>query len=175
MTKLTAAPVTSRQGAPDVRMLTTIAWVAGPTIIFVGWFLMSMIAGSQKPGGATDNTSLALVFLFALITSIPLIIVSLVGGVTTLLSESLKTLSVMNVIALAWNGIIFAIYFGLFGIIGSLPKDGFPVTGLTIAALIPIALVTIVLPIGFFLYNRRAIARATEADRALQPAISYDI
>ena len=175
MTNQTAAPVTSRQGTPDVRMLTTIAWVAGPTIIFVGWFLMGLVAGSQKPGGATDSTSLGLVFLFALITSVPLIIISLVGGVTTLLSESLRTLAVMNVIALIWNAIIFVIYFGLFGIIGSLPKDGFPVTAVTVAALIPIALVTIVLPIALFLYNRRAIKRATAAELAIEPAVSFDI
>jgi hypothetical protein len=175
MTILPAVPVTSRQGTPEVRMFTTIAWIAGPTVIFVGWFLMSMIAGSQKPGGATDNTSLGLVFLFALITSIPLIIVSLVGGVTTLLSDSLRTLSVMNVIALIWNAIIFVIYFGLFGIIGSLPKDGFPVTSLTIAALIPISLVTLVLPVALFFVNRRAIRKAMAAEAARVPADAFDI
>ena len=170
-----AATVADAQATPDIRMLTTIAWIAGPTIIFVGWFLMSIIAGSQRPGAADYETSFGLVFLFALITSVPLIIVSLIGGATTMFSESLKTQRVMNLMALIWNAIVFAIYFGLLGIIGSLPEDGFPITPLTISALIPIALVTVILPVALYLFNRRVIARAPAAVPAPLPANTYDI
>lgn len=168
------ARVAAAEAAPHARMLTTIAWIAGPTVIFVGWFLMSIIAGSQRPGGIQDGTPIALLFLFALITSVPLIIVSLIGGITTMLSSTLRTQRVMNLMALFWNGVTFAIYFGLFGIVGTLTEDGFPVTSTTVSALIPIALITMVLPIVLYLVGRRTLIRA-EAAPAPRPPDVYDI
>lgn len=175
MTNLPTAPAAEPEATPDVRMITAIAWVAGPTIIFVGWFLMSVIAGSQRPRAVQDQTSLALVFVFAVITSVPLIIVSLVGGATTMLSMSLKTQRTMNLLALIWSAIVFAIYFGLFGIVGSLPEDGFPITPLTVAALIPIALITLVLPIVLFVISRRNIRKASAAPAPTQAAYVFEI
>jgi hypothetical protein len=154
------------EATTDIRMVTTIAWIAGPTIIFIGWFLMSLISGSQRVGGLRDQTSLGLVFLFAVITSFPLIVVSLIGGGATMLSDSLRTQRVMNVMALCWNAVVFAIYFGLIGIVGTLQENGFPVTPVTVLALIPIALITTVLPIVLFVVNRRRIHRRLVAAAA---------
>ena len=176
MTSNAPAPVAEQHATPEIRLLTTIAWIAGPTLIFVGWFLMSMIAGSQKPGGRQDGTSLALVFLFAIITSFPLIVVSLIGGATTMLSASLRTQGFMNLFALIWNAAIFIIYFGLLGIVGSLPEDGFPITARTIGALIPIALITTILPIALYIINRKRIHQAASAiPTPLAVASTYDI
>lgn len=154
----------------DVRMLITIAWVAGPTVIFVGWFLMCLIAGSQRPLAGQDGTPIALLFVFALITSVPLIIISLVGGLTTMLSTSAKTQRTLNLFALLWSAIVFAIYFGLFGIVGTVTENGFPVTPKTVLALIPIALITLVLPIALFLIARGRIAQGAVPSPADSPA-----
>lgn len=159
----------------DVRMLITIAWVAGPTVIFVGWFLMSLIAGSQRPLAGQDGTPIALLFVFALITSVPLIIISLVGGLTTMLSTSTKTQRTLNLFALLWSAVVFAIYFGLFGIVGTVTENGFPVTAKTVAALVPIALITLALPIALFFVARSRIARGAIPVVAAEPAYGYDI
>ena len=170
MTTSYGSPGADEQSGPDIRILTAISWVVGPTVIFLGWFLMAVIAGSQRPGAPQDETPLALIFLFALITSVPLILVSLAGGVTTMLTSTVPNQRRMNFFGLVWNIMVFGIYFGFLGIIGSLPEDGFPITPVTISALIPISLITIVVPIVLYLINRRTIGAASTAVSATTAA-----
>ena len=174
MTNPAALAVQEREATNDVRMLVAIAWIAGPTACFVGWFLQSLIAGSQQPNPNGYDRQIGLVLLFAFITSIPLVIVSLIGAGAAIFSDRLRTQRVLNVIALVWSGMVFLLYFGLFGAVATLTKDGFPITPLTMTTLVAIALVTLAVPIVLFLLARQHLARAMSAPLPTPPE-SFDI
>ena len=174
MTNPAALAVQEREATNDVRMLVAIAWIAGPTACFVGWFLQSLIAGSQQANPNGYDRQIGLVLLFAFITSIPLVIVSLIGAGAAIFSDRLRTQRVLNVMALVWSGMVFLLYFGLFGAVATLTKDGFPVTPLTMTTLVAIALVTLAVPIVLFLLARRHITRAMSAPLPAEPE-SFDI
>jgi hypothetical protein len=160
------------EAANDVRLLVAIAWIAGPTASFVGWFLQSLIAGSQQqlPGGY--DRQIGLVLLFAFITSIPLVIVSLIGAGAAIFSDRLRTQSILNVIALVWSVMVFLLYFGVFGAVGTLTQNGFPVTTLTMATLVIIAWLTISIPVVLFFIIRR---RIKAAQNPPPPANTFEI
>lgn len=158
------------ESANDVRMLTVICWIVGPTVIFAGWFLMAVIAGRQQDTPDRPATQYGLLLLFAFITSIPLVIVSLIGAGGSIVSDRLKTQSMLNTLAFVWSLVVFGIYFGLFGLIGTLSEGGFVVTSTTVAALIPTAFVALVVPALLFVFNRRRIQRAMRELAAGQAA-----
>jgi hypothetical protein len=112
--------------------------------------------------------------LFAFITSIPLVLVSLIGAGAAVFSDRLRTQRILNIMALVWSGMVFALYFGLFGAVGTLTKDGFPVTPTTMASLVVIALLTAAVPVVLFLIARRRIA-AADATPPPAPADQFDI
>jgi len=174
MTNPAALAVQEREATNDVRMLVAIAWIAGPTACFVGWFLQSLIAGSQQVNPNGYDRQIGLVLLFAFITSIPLVIVSLIGAGAAIFSDRLRTQRVLNVMALVWSGMVFLLYFGLFGAVATLTKDGFPITPLTMTTLVAIALVTLAVPIVLFLLARQHLARAMSAPLPTPPE-SFDI
>jgi heme/copper-type cytochrome/quinol oxidase subunit 3 len=174
MTNPAAFAVTEREATNDVRMLVAIAWIAGPTMIFAGWFLQSIIAGSQNQTVDKPDTQYGLLLLFAFITSIPLVIVSLIGAGAAIFSDRLRTQRVLNTMALIWSLVVFAIYFGLFGIIGTLADDGFAVTSTTVAALVPIVLIVLAVPIVLYFAIRHRIGRVASR-RQPQPDFAYDI
>jgi len=174
MTNPAALAVQEREATNDVRMLVAIAWIAGPTACFVGWFLQSLIAGSQQANPNGYDRQIGLVLLFAFITSIPLVIVSLIGAGAAIFSDRLRTQRVLNVMALVWSGMVFLLYFGLFGAVATLTKDGFPITPLTMTTLVAIALVTLAVPIVLFLLARQHLARAMSAPLPTPPE-SFDI
>ena len=174
MTNPAALAVQEREATNDVRMLVAIAWIAGPTACFVGWFLQSLIAGSQQANPNGYDRQIGLVLLFAFITSIPLVIVSLIGAGAVIFSDRLKTQRILNTMALVWSLMVFLLYFGLFGAVATLTKDGFPITALTMTTLVAIALVTLAVPIVLFLVARQHIARAMAAPQP-EPPESFDI
>jgi hypothetical protein len=159
----------------DIRILVTIAWIAGPTLIFTGWFLASIVAGSQRSGGLSDGTPVPLLLLYALITSVPLVIISIIGGITAMLSDSVRTERALNLFALLWNLLVFGIYFGLFGITGTVQTNGFPVTAVTLAALIPLALLALAVPAALFLVTRHRMRRLVASAPAVTPPDAYEI
>jgi len=163
MSNETGLAVPEREATNDVRLIVAIAWIAGPTACFVGWFLQSLIAGSQQPTVNGNDRQIGLVLLFAFITSIPLVIISLVGAGAAVFSDRLRTQVVLNVMALVWSVMVFALYFGLFGAVATLTKDGFPVTTLTLATLVVIALLTLAVPIVLFFAARHRIKAAPSA------------
>ena len=69
---------------------------------------------------------------------------------------------------------VFLLYFGLFGAVATLTKDGFPVTPLTMATLVAIALVTLAVPVVLFFVARSRIAAATAAPLPAEPD-AFDI
>jgi hypothetical protein len=172
MTEQTSIVVREDEATNDVRLLVAIAWVVGPTASFVGWFLQSLIAGSQQQNPGGYDRQIGLVLLFAFITSIPLVIISLIGAGAAIFSDRLRTQSVLNVIALIWSVMVFLLYFGLFGAVGTLTENGFPVTGLTIATLVVIAWLSITVPVVLFFVIRRRISAAMNAPA---PADTFDI
>jgi hypothetical protein len=174
MTSDTGFAVREREATNDVRMIIAIAWIVGPTAIFVGWFLQSLIAGSQRDTTNLPETQYGLMLLFAFITSIPLVLVSLIGAGAAVFSDRLRTQRIVNIMALVWSGMVFALYFGLFGAVGTLTKDGFPVTPTTMASLVVIALLTAAVPVVLFLIARRRIA-AADATPPPAPADQFDI
>jgi len=174
MSNETGLAVPEREATNDVRLIVAIAWIAGPTACFVGWFLQSLIAGSQQANPNGYDRQIGLVLLFAFITSIPLVIVSLIGAGAAIFSDRLRTQRVLNVMALVWSGMVFLLYFGLFGAVATLTKDGFPITPLTMTTLVAIALVTLAVPIVLFLLARRHLARAMSAPLPTPPE-SFDI
>jgi hypothetical protein len=174
MTSPTAIAIHEGEATNDVRMLVAIAWVVGPTASFVGWFLQSLIAGSQRATINLPETQYGLMLLFAFITSIPLVIVSLIGAGAAIFSDKLRTQRLLNVIALVWSGMVFALYFGLFGAVGTFTKDGFPITALTMTTLVLIALVSIAVPVILFYVARRHI-RTAERTLPPPPPDAFDI
>jgi hypothetical protein len=157
MTNPPEVTVREREATNDIRLIVAIAWIAGPTACFVGWFLQSLIAGSQQVNPGGYDRQIGLVLLFAFITSIPLVIVSLIGAGAAIFSDRLRTQQLLNTIALIWSGMVFLLYFGLFGAVATLTKDGFPITVLTMVTLVLIAVLTIAVPVVLFLVVRRRI------------------
>jgi hypothetical protein len=172
MSEQTSLIVHEDEASNDIRLLVAIAWIAGPTACFVGWFLQSLIAGSQQqiPGGY--DRQIGLVLLFAFITSIPLVIISLIGAGAAIFSDRLRTQGVLNMIALVWSVMVFVLYFGLFGAVGTLTQNGFPVTPLTMATLVIIAWLSISVPVVLFFVIRR---RIKAAQNPAPPAVTFDI
>jgi hypothetical protein len=160
MTNPPEVTVREREATNDIRLIVAIAWIAGPTACFVGWFLQSLIAGSQQVNPGGYDRQIGLVLLFAFITSIPLVIVSLIGAGAAIFSDRLRTQRVLNIIALIWSGMVFLLYFGLFGAVGTLTENGFPVTTLTMITLVIIAWLSISVPVVMFFIIRRRINAA---------------
>ena len=80
MTNETAIAVPEGEATNDIRMIVAAAWIAGPTAMFVGWFLQSVISSSQLPNPSGYPRQIGLLLLFAFITSIPLVVISLIGA-----------------------------------------------------------------------------------------------
>jgi heme/copper-type cytochrome/quinol oxidase subunit 3 len=175
MTEPTAIRVHEGEATNDVRMIIAIAWIAGPTAIFVGWFLQSLIAGSQRDTTNLPETQYGLMLLFAFITSVPLVIVSLIGAGAAIFSDRLRTQRLLNLIALVWSGMVFALYFGLFGAVGTFTKDGFPVTPRTMTSLVIIALLALAVPVVLFLVARQHIGKAEIHAAEAEASDTYDI
>ena len=171
---ITAVP--EQEATNDVRLFVSIAWIAGPTAMFVGWFLQSLFAGSQIPNPSGYPRQTGLLLLFAFITSIPLVIVSLIGVGAAIFSDRLSTMRRLNVMALIWSMMVFALYFGLFGAVGTLSKDGFPITVDTMVSLVIIVALSLAVPIILFLVVRRRIthAGALTASQPATPAASVE-
>jgi hypothetical protein len=161
MTNPPEVAIREREATNDIRLIVAIAWIAGPTACFVGWFLQSLIAGSQQANPGGYDRQIGLVLLFAFITSIPLVIVSLIGAGAAIFSDRLRTQQLLNTIALIWSVMVFLLYFGLFGAVATLTKDGFPITVLTMVTLVVIALLTIAVPVVLYLVVRRRIQVAS--------------
>jgi len=132
------------------RIYNTLSWVIGPTVIFLGWFLMLFIARTQSPTNSIGDTTIPWVAVAALIAAIPLIIVGLAGAVLSAITLTVRGQKTLTLITLAFNGVIFAVYFGMFGLVGSIPSNGIPVTATSIAFLAPISVLVLVPPIAFF-------------------------
>jgi len=172
MTEQASMIVREDEATNDIRLLVAIAWIVGPTASFVGWFLQSLIAGSQQENIGGYDRQIGLVLLFAFITSIPLVLISLIGAGAAIFSDRLRTQSVLNTLALAWSVMVFLLYFGLFGAVGTLTENGFPVTGLTMATLVLIAWLSISVPVVLFFVIRRRIRAAMNPPA---PADSFEI
>jgi hypothetical protein len=174
MTNETAIAVPEREATNDIRMLVAATWIAGPTAMFVGWFLQSVISSSQIPNPSGYPRQTGLLLLFAFITSIPLVVISLIGAGAAVFSDRLRTQSVLNVMALVWSGMVFLLYFGLFGAVGTFTKDGFPITPLTIGSLLVIGSLSLAVPIVLYVVARHRIKAAERAVPAPEP-VAFEI
>jgi len=174
MTNEGAIAVAESEATNDVRMLVAAAWIAGPTAMFVGWFLQSLVSSSQIPNPSGYPRQTGLLLLFAFITSIPLVVISLIGAGAAVFSDRLHTQSVLNVMALVWAGMVFLLYFGLFGAVGTFTKDGFPVTPLTMGSLVVIGLLSLAVPIVLYVVARRHIRTAENATPPPEP-VAFEI
>ena len=174
MTNETAIAVPEGEATNDIRMIVAAAWIAGPTAMFVGWFLQSVISSSQLPNPSGYPRQIGLLLLFAFITSIPLVVISLIGAGAAVFSDRLRTQGVLNVMALVWSVMVFLLYFGLFGAVGTFTKDGFPITPITMGSLVLIGGLSLAVPIILFMVARHRIRAAQTAVPAPEP-VAFEI
>jgi hypothetical protein len=118
---------------------------------------MLFIAGTQVSGTERESTIFGWVALTAFIAAVPLIIVGLAGAALTLYTVTFVGQKRLSLVTLGFNGIIFAVYFGMFGITGSIPSNGIPVTPATLLILAPLSVIVLIPPLTFFILAWRAL------------------